>query len=118
MYKCYRMLGIAALALVAWSAQAQDSACPDRDPQRRAFFGDLHIHTALSADAFVMSTRNRPDDAYRFARGEEISIRALMPGATREYEVRIPRPLDFAAVTDHIHVDFYGIVEEVIQQDG
>ncbi len=64
------------------------------DPERRALFGDLHIHSALSPDAYVFGVRAMPADAYRFAKG-----------ATIEHgngtAIRLSRPLDFAAVTDH-----------------
>ncbi len=65
-----------------------------RDPERRAFFGDLHIHTALSPDAYVFGVRAMPSDAYRFAKGVTIEHGA-------GYPIQISRPLDFAAVTDH-----------------
>ncbi|TFG97249.1 MAG: DUF3604 domain-containing protein [Myxococcales bacterium] len=38
------------------------------------FFGDTHVHTALSFDAWEQGTLNRPREAYRFARGEEVGV--------------------------------------------
>lgn len=73
-------------------------ACAHRTPERRAFFGDLHVHTGYSMDARVWGLARGPDDAYRFARGEAIDL-PDPTGAPRP--VRIDRPLDFAAVTDH-----------------
>ena len=61
---------------------------------RTAFFGDLHVHTTYSFDAFAFGTVATPDDAYRFAQGEAIEHPA-------GYEVRLRTPLDFYAVTDH-----------------
>ena len=62
--------------------------------ERRAFFGELHLHTGYSFDAYaIMGTRTTPDEAYRFAKGEPITYL----GQT----VQRPRPLDFTAVTDH-----------------
>ena len=62
--------------------------------ERNAYFGDLHVHTLFSFDAFSFATRGSPDDAYRFATGEAL----LHPAG---FEVRLDEPLDFYAVTDH-----------------
>lgn len=73
--------------------------CREQYPYKRAFWGDFHIHTALSADAFPDGTRSFPDDVYRFAQGEEIALPTA--GSEAQSRIRLARPLDFASVTDH-----------------
>ena len=75
--------------------------CAERDPLRKAYFGDLHVHTAFSFDAWTYDVRTSPADAYRFARGEPIRLPPLDEAGLGTTEVRLDRPLDFAAVTDH-----------------
>ena len=65
-------------------------------PSRNPYFGDLHVHTAWSLDAYVMAALNGPDEAFRFAKGEPTHS-SLM----NTEESRLQRPLDFSAVTDH-----------------
>ena len=75
--------------------------CTHYSPTRSAFFGDLHVHTVQSLDAYGRGGFQTPDDAYRFARGEPIG---LTPRSADGEPLRfgtIDRPLDFAAVTDH-----------------
>ena len=67
---------------------------PEANPERFAYFGDLHVHTTYSFDAFAFGTLATPYDAYRYALGEPI----LHPAG---FEVQLRQPLDFYAVTDH-----------------
>ena len=67
---------------------------PLPNPDKNAYFGDLHVHTANSFDAYTFGTISSPADAYRYARGQAI------PHPTG-YQIQLTRPLDFYAVTDH-----------------
>lgn len=83
---------LAALAIIAGAGQP---AAGQGAPQRNAYFGDLHVHTRYSFDAFIFNVRATPDDAYRYAKGEAIDhpggFRMQLQGG----------PLDFYAVTEH-----------------
>lgn len=72
-----------------------DEKTVHRTATKNAYFGDLHVHTQNSFDAYIFATRRTPDDAYRFAKGETIPHDA-------GYEIQLDGPpLDFLAVTDH-----------------
>jgi hypothetical protein len=70
-----------------------ESAAVSSNPLRNAYFGETHMHTAYSLDAYLGGTRLLPSDAYRFARGQAVTV----DGKTHQRK----RPLDFVAVTDH-----------------
>ncbi len=84
-----------------FGSAAPPAPCTDREPLRRAFFGDLHVHTALSSDAWNYDVAVRPADAYRYAFGEPIGLPPNDASGRPTRVMRIDRPLDFAAVTDH-----------------
>ena len=76
-------------------AVSETSAPSPPNLLRNAYFGDLHIHTRNSFDAFIIGTTATPDDAYRYAKGAAL-VHPL------GFEVRLgDGPLDFYAVTDH-----------------
>ena len=67
---------------------------PDATSRPVPLFGDTHLHTGFSMDAGAFGARLTPRDAYRFARGEEITSNTGQP-------VKLSRPLDFLVVADH-----------------
>ncbi len=92
------------------SPRSDDSSAPSASavqerPDREVYFGDLHVHTRLSFDAYYLfGTRLSVEDAYRFARGEEITYMGL--------PIRRRQPLDFMAVTDHARILGTGLAIE------
>src|SRR5579872_798971 len=103
----------ASLFVTAAIAQTTDVGSLDKDSAERAFpskppyspyagrnfptrpyFGDTHLHTSFSMDAGAFGARLGPRDAYRFARGEEVT-------ASSGQRAKLSRPLDFLVVADH-----------------
>ena len=95
---------VPAAAAPARPAAPASAHLPGWNPERNAYFGDLHVHTKLSFDAYIFNVRATPNDAYRFARGETI-------GHAGGFNIRLAGgPLDFVAVTDHS--EYIGAMEE------
>ncbi|MEZ5595604.1 MAG: DUF3604 domain-containing protein [Pseudomonadales bacterium] len=112
-----RYMPVAAAMLLALGCSKPDGAAPDAAaaptveaakppavevvPERMALYGDLHVHTQLSFDAYIFGTRSTPETAYAYAKGEPLQH----PSG---FTMQLKKPLDFEAVTDH---DMYmGIV--------
>ncbi|PDT72644.1 DUF3604 domain-containing protein [Bradyrhizobium sp. C9] len=81
-------------AEAAFRKPANYSPYADRDFPTRPYFGDTHLHTAISFDAGAFGARLKPRDAYRFARGEQVT-------SNSGQSVKLSRPLDFLVVADH-----------------
>ncbi len=114
----------AGLVLMAGPATAQDAGTPTPETLSEAYtgkvyspyahrafperplWGDSHLHTELSMDAGLFDNRLSPRDAYRFARGEEVV-------SSTGQAVRLSRPLDWLAVTDHS--DGMGMIGDIIR---
>lgn len=102
-FKAVALATIAALALTGC-----DRAIAVEDIQRgtgegaielaefpdRPYWGDTHLHTDNSVDAFGFGVRLGPEDALRFASGEQVT-------ATTGGEAKLARPLDFLVIADH-----------------
>jgi hypothetical protein len=79
------------------------------NPLKNAYFGDTHIHTELSFDAFLFGTRRTPNDAYLFAKGAGIEHAS-------GFEMKMQKPLDFLAVSDHAF--YLGMMREMASLDS
>src|SRR5262245_31033944 len=90
-------------------APVQPAAAPappalQPNPDRNAYFGETHLHTSWSVDAWVMGNRlTGPADAYKYAKGETIKH-------PMGFDIKIDTPLDFIGVTDHS--EYVGVTRE------
>ena len=75
--------------------------CAAYDELKQPFFGDTHVHTSYSFDASAQNTRNDPDAAYRFAKGERMGIQPYDDDDNPKRFIQLDRPLDFVALSDH-----------------
>jgi hypothetical protein len=96
------------------SAQDLENVFPKKPPYspavdhkfpERVYWGDTHLHTALSLDAGAFGCRLGPREAYRFAKGEQIT-------SSSGQQVKLSRPLDFLVVSDHS--DGMGVITDLI----
>jgi hypothetical protein len=91
-----------------FSAKPPYSPYAGRNFPTRPLFGDTHLHTSFSMDAGAFGARLGPRDAYRFAKGEEIT-------ASSGQRAKLSRPLDFLVVADHS--DGFGFFPMILSGD-
>jgi hypothetical protein len=80
----------------------------DRRYPTRVYWGDQHLHTSCSPDAGLVGDRLGPDDAFRFARGEQLRSSSGQP-------VRLERPYDWLVVSDH--AEYYGLPQAFVERN-
>ncbi|BFT32167.1 DUF3604 domain-containing protein [Alteromonas sp. D210916BOD_24] len=92
---------------VSYAAQVrpQSESKIVENPLNNAYFGDLHLHTRNSFDAYIFNVRATPDEAYRFAKGEPLTHSGGFNMQLRS------GPLDFLAVTDH--AEYLGVLPAI-----
>ncbi len=95
---------VLAIAVVCCFAIDQVNAKPKPNPLKNVYFGEQHMHTRNSFDAFTIGVSQTWEDAYRFAMGEEIAL------STTGQKMKRRTPYDFVAITDH--AEYYGVLKE------
>jgi len=96
---------INANAFAADSAGEPDRSAGGKNPLNNVYFGEQHLHTQNSPDAYAMGTRNTTDDAYNFCKGK--AIKKNTSGDT----VQKKTPYDWCAVTDH--AEYFGVMPKL-----
>lgn len=91
------------------STKINSERTADYSETKNAYFGDLHVHTSWSFDAFIFNVRTTPDDAYRFGKGEAIPHVSGNP-------IQMQRPLDFMAVADH--AEYMGVMMQMQDENN
>ena len=91
-------------------ASAQALGEPDRDlkkpnPLKNVYFGEQHLHSEMSPDAYAVGTRQKMADAYRYGMGEEITL------STTGEKFKKSTPYDFVALTDH--AEYLGVFTQL-----
>ncbi len=96
------ILPLVCAALLVLATPAASAQQPN--PDRNAYFGETHIHTSWSVDAWVLGNRTTgPDDAYKYAQGQTIKH-------PMGFDIKIDTPMDFMGVTDHS--EYVGVTKE------
>jgi len=81
-----------------------DRSSSEPNPLKNVYFGEEHMHTRNSFDAFTIGVNMTWDDAYRYAKGEEISL------STTGERIKKRTPYDFVTITDH--AEYFGVLKE------
>ncbi len=102
-------------ALISGNLQADSQGEPGRkaktaNPLRNVYFGEAHLHSAMSADAYWMGNRMTPEHAYRFSMG--LPIKQSTTGTTID---RLTS-LDWVAVTDH--AEYLGVFADLTDENN
>jgi len=101
----FRALGVTVSVCTAiLSAGLASAQTSSPNPDKDAYFGEEHIHTSWSVDAWVLGNRiTGPDDALKYAQGQTIKH-------PMGYDIKIDTPMDFMGVTDHS--EYVGVTKE------
>jgi len=103
------------VAGVFYFADAQSIGEPGQDnskpnPLKNVYFGEQHIHTGNSPDAFALGTKATWDDVYNYAQGKEIKL------STTGKVIQKKTPYDFVGITDHS--EYFGVMPQLVDMDN
>ena len=111
---CVLTLSILCSALIGANAFAAESAgepgrsAGGKNPLKNVYFGEQHLHTQNSPDAFAAGGRQTWDEAFRYGRGDEVTLNTI----TSNNKIKRSTPYDFMAVTDH--AEYFGVMPRMI----
>jgi hypothetical protein len=102
---------VLAFAAAGAGAAEQTAGEPGRssgkkNPLKNVYFGEQHMHTSASPDAFAIGTRQSWDEAYKWALGKEVTL------STTGEKIKKSTPYDFVAITDH--AEYFGVMPRLI----
>ncbi|MGB6849141.1 MAG: DUF3604 domain-containing protein [Thermoanaerobaculia bacterium] len=100
---------VVVMLLATAPSVAQSIGAPGRDsgkpnPLKNVYFGEQHLHTQASFDAYTAGTLGTWEEAYRFGRGEEVEFKFSNKA---NFKIKRRTPYDFVAITDH--AQYYGV---------
>jgi hypothetical protein len=78
------------------------------NPLKNVYFGEQHLHTSNSPDAFAAGSRQSWDDTFRYGRGEEVTLHTT----ATDNKIKRRTPYDFMAITDH--AEYFGVMPRMI----
>ena len=105
-------VGVGSLIVIAGPGFADSMGEPGREsgkpnPLKNVYFGEEHMHTRNSFDAFTIGVNQTWDQAYEYAKGKEVTL------STTGIRMKKRTPFDFVAITDH--AEYYGVLKEFSQ---
>ena len=103
---CSALIGANAFAADATGEPGRSAG--GKNPLKNVYFGEQHLHTQNSPDAFAAGSRQTWDETFRYGRGEEVTLHTI----TSNNKIKRSTPYDFMAVTDH--AEYFGVMPRMI----
>ena len=100
----------AAAAVAADSVGEPGRADGKKNPLKNVYFGEQHMHTRNSFDAFTAGVGQTWDQAFKYGKGEEVTL------STTGEKIQKSTPYDFVAITDHS--EYYGVLKDLVDPEN